>query len=324
MVCGEKMKNYETLKNKKILITGAWGFVGKNLVNYLENVLNIPSGQIYKPVKSFTDFTNQQNVENTIEFIKPNVIIHLAGNVGGIGKNIQIPGKMFYDNALMGILVMEYARKYGVQKMICLAAGCGYPENLVPPLKESDFFNGLPDESSLGYSMAKKNLIIQSWTYRKQYNFDSTVLLPANLYGPHDYFSDTHNNHVVPALVKKFVDAKEKNLPEVEVWGTGNATREFLYVDDCVKAIVDAIFVNNSGPFNLGTGVETSILQLTSKLKTLTGYQGEVKFNNLKPDGQKRRFYDMSLFKDVFGYTPETSLEDGLLKTIEYYKSLKV
>jgi GDP-L-fucose synthase len=187
-------------------------------------------------------------------------------------------------------------------------------------LKESDFWDGLPDENSIGYSMAKKMLIIQSWTYREQYDFNSSVLLPANLYGPHDNY-DLETCHVVPALVRKFVEAIDNNQKEVVVWGSGLPSREFLYVDDTAKAILEvAEKFNESGPLNLGTGVEISIKDLASMIKKLTGFNGHITWDKSKPDGQKRKYYDMSLFKEKLGYIPNTSLEDGLEKTIKWYR----
>ena len=210
--------------------------------------------------------------------------------------------------------------KFNCEKTVVLAAGCGYPKNLPVPYTEEDFWMGLPDENSIGYSMAKKMLIIQSWTYREQYGFDSTVLLPANLYGPHDNF-DLETSHVVPALVRKFIEAKENDSPLVEVWGSGSASREFLYVNDTACAIVDAAEKNvGSGPFNLGTGEETTIKELVSHISDLTGYTGTIMWDKSRPDGQPRRFYDMNKFREAFGYVPSTDLKTGLKETIQWYK----
>ena len=203
--------------------------------------------------------------------------------------------------------------------MVSLAAGCGYPKLLEVPYSEEDFWKDLPDENSIGYSMAKKNLIIQSWTYREQYDFDSTVLLPANLYGPHDNFN-LETSHVVPALIRKFIEARENDKKSVTVWGTGVASREFLYVDDTVTAIIDAIKCKESGPFNLGTGKETTIKELVETISNLTNFKGEIVWDTTKPDGQPRRFYDMSKFEKSFGYVPNTELIEGLKQTIEWYE----
>ena len=189
----------------------------------------------------------------------------------------------------MGTLIMEYSKQYNVEKVVALAAGCGYPKLLEVPYSEEDFWKDLPDENSIGYSMAKKNLIIQSWTYREQYGFDSTVLLPANLYGPHDNFN-LETSHVVPALIRKFIEARDSGKESIMVWGTGVASREFLYVDDTVKAIIDAIYCKESGPFNLGTGKETSVKKLVETISDLTNFKGKIKWDTTKPDGQPRRF----------------------------------
>jgi GDP-L-fucose synthase len=219
----------------------------------------------------------------------------------------------------MGTNVLHNSYKYGAVKVIALAAGCGYPKFLEVPYKESDFWNGLPDENSIGYSMAKKMLIIQSWTYREQYGFDSTILLPANLYGPYDNFH-LEKSHVVPALIRKFYEAKLNKAKKVVVWGTGKASREFLYVEDTAKVIVDAAEkIHDSGPYNLGTGVETSIKELISTIVEIIGFDGEIVWDTSKPDGQPRRFYDMSKLKKALGYVPNTSLKEGLRKTIEWY-----
>jgi len=307
--------------NKKVLVTGGAGFVGKNVTNKLNEKR---CKEVFIPTIEESDLTNEKVVDELFKQFKPEVVIHLAGKVGGISANKAAPGDFFYENIMMGSLILEYAKRYNVEKTVALAAGCGYPKFLDVPYKESDFWSGLPDENSIGYSMAKKMLIVQSWTYREQFGFDSTILLPANLYGPYDNFNlDT--SHVVPALVRKFVEAQINNKKEVIVWGTGTATREFLYSEDTASVILDiAEKINESGPFNLGTGLETSIKDLIELIKRLTGFKGEIVWDRSKPDGQPRRYYDMSLLKEKLGYIPNTPLEDGLIKTINWYKNNRI
>ena len=303
------------LKDKKILVTGGNGFVGTNLKLMLDKM----GLQYYAPSKKEFDLCKEDDVKKLIESYKPNIVLHLAGKIGGIGANKAEPGTFFYDNIMMGTLIMEQSRIGGVEKFVGLAAGCGYPKYLPVPYTEEDFWKDLPDENSIGYSMAKKNLIIQSWTYREQFNFNSTILLPANLYGPHDNFN-LETSHVVPALIRKFIEAKENKQSSVVVWGSGKASREFLYVEDTVKAIIDAISLNESGPFNLGTGKETSIKELVEVLAKELDFNCEIIWDSSKPDGQPRRFYDMTKFKNTFGYVPNTELSEGIRKTIEWYR----
>jgi len=303
-------------KDKKVLVTGGNGFVGTHVVNLLRThdckEVNVPGRHDY-------DLTVEREVEAMFEATKPDVVIHLAGKVGGIAANKASPGTFFYDNIMMGTLVLEYARRNNVQKTVALAAGCGYPLNLDVPYSEEDFWDGLPQVESMGYSMGKKMLIIQSWTYRTQYDFNSAILLPANLYGPNDNFH-LENSHVVPALIRKFLSAKENNLESVEIWGTGNATREFLYVEDTAQAILDvAEKFDQTGPLNLGTGVETSIRELVETISELVDYKGEIVWNTDRPDGQPRRFYSMDRFEENMGYVPSTTLREGLKKTIDWY-----
>lgn len=306
------------LKNKKILVTGGRGFVGSNLVKELEK----RKLTFYAPTKDEYDLRKEEDVKKLFETYQPNIVLHVAGKVGGIGANKAKPGEFFYDNIMMGTLVTHYSYLYSVDKLVSLAAGCGYPKYLPVPYTEEDFWKDLPDENSIGYSMAKKNLIIQSWTYKDQFNFNSTVLLPANLYGPRDNFN-LETSHVVPALIRKFIEAKENNLSEVVVWGDGSASREFLYVDDTVNAIIDTINVEETGPFNLGTGQETTVKELVETISNLVGFEGNIVWDASKPNGQPRRFYDMSKFKEAFGYVPNTTLVNGLKKTIEWYESNK-
>ncbi len=302
-------------KDKKVLVTGAHGFVGNNLMKLLKE----KDCKILAPTSKELDLTKEEQVKNYFFSHKPDIVLHLAGKVGGIAANKAAPGEFFYKNITMGTLVMEYARLAGCEKVVALAAGCGYPKHLPVPYTEEDFWKDLPDENSIGYSMAKKNLIIQSWTYREQYGFNSVVLLPANLYGPYDNF-DLETSHVVPALIRKFLEAKERDDEQVEVWGTGVASREFLYSGDTAQAIMDmAEKVNESGPFNLGTGVETTIKELVETIKDLTGFEGKIVWDTSRPDGQPRRFYDMTKFKNALGYVPSTSLRDGLVDTIDWY-----
>jgi nucleoside-diphosphate-sugar epimerase len=242
------------------------------------------------PTSKELDLTDEKQVCNFFKKNKPNIVLHLAGKVGN------------------------------AEKVVALAAGCGYPKHLEVPYTEEDFWKDLPDENSIGYSMAKKNLIIQSWTYREQYDLNSVILLPANLYGPHDNF-DLETSHVVPALIRKFLEAKDRGDKQVTVWGTGVASREFLYSVDTARAIIDmAETVNESGPFNLGTGVETTIKDLVKTIGKLTNFEGDIVWDTSKPDGQPRRFYDMSRFEDALGYVPNTNIEEGLKKTIEWFQ----
>lgn len=310
------MKNWI---NKKILITGANGFVGKALVRILTQM---GATNLLTPSSKDLDLTNQSQVSKYFEENKPQIVLHLAGKVGGVAINKAKPAEFFYDNITMGIFVTHAAYENGAEKVVSLAAGCGYPKNLPVPFTEEGFWLGLPDENSYGYSLAKKNLIIQSWAYREQYGFDSTILLPANLYGPEDNFN-LEASHVVPALIRKFIEAKDNNLDSVEVWGTGKATREFLYVDDAVKAIIDSVDCRESGPFNLGTGVETTVKELVETIAHLVEYTGQIVWNSDRPDGQPRRFYDMTKFKEIYGYVPDTKLIDGLKITIDWFKQNK-
>ena len=307
-------------KDKKVLVTGAYGFVGQNLMTQLQEMRKDIPFTILAPTRQELDLTIDWDVGSYFNQHKPDIVLHLAGRVGGIGINKAKPAEFFYENLMMGALVMHHAWKNGAQKVVALAAGCGYPKYLQPPYKESDFWSALPDENSIGYSMAKKNLIIQSWTYREQYGFNSVVLLPANLYGPYDNFN-LETSHVVPALVRKFLEAKERRDNEVVVWGTGVASREFLYSEDTALAIIAmAEKVNETGPFNLGTGTETTIKELVETIARLTEFEGEIVWDTSKPDGQPRRFYDMTKFKEAVGYVPDTTIEEGIKKTIEWYR----
>ena len=303
-------------KDKKVLVTGGDGFVGTNLLMELQDK---KCKEIMAPTIEEYDLRDERDVSKLFNNVKPNVVIHLAGKVGGIGANKAEPADFFYDNLMMGTLVLEYARKNDVVKTVALAAGCGYPKYLDVPYKEEEFWNGLPDENSIGYSMAKKMLIIQSWTYREQWGMNSVILLPANLYGPHDNFNLT-TSHVVPALIRKFVEATINGKDQVIVWGSGNASREFLYVKDTVSVILDAVEkINESGPFNLGTGIETSVKELVNMIQKATGFKGKIIWDNSKPDGQPRRYYDMTKLKNELGYVPNTSLEKGIIETVEWY-----
>ena len=308
-------------ENKKVLITGGHGFVGNNLVELFKKKQETENIELLVPNRKDCDLTKEIQVENYFNTHKPDVVLHLAGKEGGIGANKAAPGDFFYQNIMMGTLVLEHAHRIGCEKVVALAAGCGYPKLLEVPYSEEDFWRDLPDENSIGYSMAKKNLIIQSWTYREQYGFNSVVLLPANLYGPHDNFN-LETSHVVPALIRKFIEAKERGDKQVVVWGTGAASREFLYSQDTAQAIIDmAERVNESGPFNLGTGVETTVKELVETIGQLTEFNGEIVWDTSKPDGQPRRFYDMSKFENALGYVPSTTLKEGLQKTINWYNN---
>jgi GDP-L-fucose synthase len=297
--------------NKTILITGAHGFVGKNLVDFLADT----GARLLTPNKQELNLIDQKSTWEYFKNRDIDVVIHLAGLVGGIWANKNALGDFFYQNAMMGINALHYSYKFGVKKFVGLAAGCGYPDTKIP-YSEENFWDGLPDMNSYGYSMAKKNLIIQSWAYRDQYGFDSTILLPANLYGPHDNF-DLESSHVVPALIRKFIESEDS----VSVWGSGKASREFIYVEDVCRAISDCCEKEDlRGPYNLGTGKETTVRELVENISSITEFDGQIEWDTSKPDGQVRRYYDMSKFEKDIGYIPSTSLKEGLKKTIEWYR----
>ena len=306
------MINKEFWNGKTVLITGSNGFVGKNLLSYISCL----DCQFLIPTRKELDLTCQKQTSDFFSSNNIDIVIHLAGLVGGIEANNSRLGDFFYQNAMIGINVFHYSYLNGVQKFVGLAAGCGYPDVAIP-FKESDFWNGFPDHNSYGYSMAKKNLIIQSWAYRDQYNFDSTILIPANLYGPYDNF-DFETSHVVPALVRKFIEADD----EVVVWGSGKASREFIYVEDVCKSIVECCEIKDlRGPYNLGTGVETTIKELIEAISIATDFEGKVVWDSSRPDGQHRRYYDMSEFKNDIGHVPSTPLLEGIHKTVDWYRN---
>jgi GDP-L-fucose synthase len=294
---------------EKLLVTGGRGLVGSSI------------NAEHKIGREF-DLISFEETQKMFEEYRPTKVIHCAGKVGGVGGNMNHKGEYFYDNIMINTNVIESARRNGVEKLVSFLSTCVFPDNVQYPLTESKIHLGEPHSSNYPYAYAKRMADIQIRAYREQYGFNTTVLLPANLYGPYDNFH-LENSHVIPALIRKFIAAKESNSPTVEVWGTGVATREFLYVGDTVKAIIDAMACNETGPFNLGTGVETSIKELNEAIAKLVGYEGEIVWDTTRPDGQPKRFYDMSKFKETFGYVPNTTLEDGLKETIEWYNNNK-
>ncbi len=308
------MKNKYWL-GKKVLVTGGAGFVGSFLVPRIQKL----GAKVFVPRSKESDLRVQANCAKVVKDM--DIVIHLAAKVGGIGFNMKYPGEMFYDNLLMGVFLMEEARKAKVRKFVALGTICAYPKFTPVPFKEENLWAGYPEETNAPYGLAKKMLLVQAQAYRKQYDFNAIYLLPVNLYGLGDKF-DPSVSHVIPALVKKFVDAKRKNLPEVVVWGTGKPTREFLYVEDAVEGIISATqFYNKQEPVNLGANFEISIKQLAELIGSLVDFKGKIIWDKTKPDGQPRRKLDTSRAKNEFGFEAKTNFKDGLQKTIEWYKN---
>lgn len=303
------------LKEKNILITGGNGFFGSHLVSKLKEkgVKNIlaPSSKEY-------DLRNINACKKVVRGI--DIVIHLAAKVGGIGYNRDYPAEMFYDNLLMGTQLMHEAWKSGVEKFVALGTICCYPKFTPVPFKEDNLWNGYPEETNAPYGLAKKMLLVQSQSYRKQYGFNSIFLLPVNLYGPGDNFNP-NSSHVIPALIKKFYDAKVNKKKEVEIWGTGKATREFLYIEDAVRGLILATEkYNQADPVNLGAGFEISIKRLAVLIRELIGYKGKLVWDKTKPDGQPRRMVDVTKAKEEFGFKAKTNFETGLRKVIKWYE----
>lgn len=307
--------------DKTILVTGGAGFLGSFIVEKLVKERNVTFGAIRVPRSKDSDLRKWENCVKAVENI--DVVIHLAAKVGGIGFNKKYPATLFYDNAVMGIQLMEAARQEGVQKFVALGTICAYPKYTPVPFKEENLWNGYPEETNAPYGIAKKILLVQANAYSAQYGFNAIYLLPVNLYGPRDNF-DPESSHVIPALIKKMVDAKLAGNKEVTVWGTGNVSREFLYVEDAAEGILLAAEkYDKPDPVNLGVGIEITIRDLVYMIANLTEYGGKIIWDPSKPDGQPRRCLDVTEARGEFGFVAKTSFVDGLKKTIEWYSQNK-
>ncbi len=306
------------LKTRKILVTGGAGFLGSFVVKKLLN-RGVPKKNIFIPRSKDLDLRKWENCVKAVR--NQDVVVHLAGNVGGIGYNQKIPGQMFYDNLMMGVQLMEAARLAGVKKFVAIGTICAYPKFAPIPFKETSLWDGYPEETNAPYGLAKKMLLVQAQAYRQQYNFNTIYLLPVNLYGPGDNFSP-ESSHVIPSLIKKIADAKKESRKYIDVWGTGKASREFLYVEDCAEGIVLATEkYDEPGPINLGASREIKIKDLVKLICKLMSFKGEIRWDKTKPDGQPRRMVDATLAKKEFGFKTKTDFEKGLKKTIEWYQN---
>ncbi|UYZ12485.1 GDP-L-fucose synthase [Brevibacillus sp. WF146] len=302
--------------DKTIMVTGGSGFLGSHVV---ERLRAAGCGRIIVPRSRDYDLRKQQTAMSLIEQTKPDLVIHLAASVGGIEANRKNPGAFFYDNLSMGIHLMEAARIGGVEKFVACGTICSYPKHAAVPFREEALWDGYPEETNAPYGLAKKMLLVQSQAYRQQYGFNSIFLLPVNLYGPRDNF-DLETSHVIPALIRKCVEAKERNDDHIVVWGTGQVTREFLYVEDAAEAIVLAAeHYDGDQPVNIGTGEEISIKDLAELIARETGFTGEIRWDSGKPDGQPRRCLDVRKAKEYFGFQARVSLREGLRRTIAWY-----
>jgi len=305
-------------KNKRVLVTGGAGFLGQYVVKELKRR---GCRSIFIPLKEKYDLRKLKNIKKVLKRSNPHFVIHLAAVVGGIGANKARPGSFFYDNLIMGTQLIHESYKFGVDKFVAIGTICAYPKFMKVPFKEKDLWNGYPEETNAPYGLAKKMLLVQSQAYRQQYGFNSIYLLPVNLYGPGDNFSES-TSHVIPALIKKCLDAKENKEKSITVWGTGTPTREFLFVEDAAKAIILAAEkYNKPDPMNIGAGFEISIKELVRMIIKLTGFKGKADFDKTKPDGQPRRRLDTSKIVKEIGFKPKMKFETGLRKTIRWYQS---
>ncbi len=300
------------------MVTGGAGFLGRFVVDRLQTHKYV---EVFVPRRAEFNLVEAADIKRLYEETRPDMVIHLAAVVGGIGANQKNPGKFFYENLMMGVQLIEQARLHDVQKFVATGTVCAYPKFTPTPFREEDLWNGYPEETNAPYGLAKKMMLVQSQSYRQQYGFNSIFLLPANLYGPGDNF-DLETSHVIPALIRKCIEARDEGRPFIEAWGTGNASREFLYVADCAEAIVKAAEIyNKSEPVNVGTGSEIKISELVKLIARLTRFEGEFHWQTDRPDGQPRRRLDVSRALEKFGFQARTPLEDGLRKTLDWYET---
>jgi len=304
------------LKNKKILVTGGAGFLGSHIVEKLLEK-GVPRENVFAPLSRNFDLRKWENCQKVVA--GQDIVIHLAAKVGGIGFNQEHPAELFYDNLMMGVQMMEAARQVGVEKFVAIGTICAYPKFTQVPFKEEDLWNGYPEETNAPYGLAKKMMLVQAQAYRQQYSFNAIYLLPVNLYGPENSF-DPKKSHVIPAIIRKVYEAKKENKNYIDIWGTGKATREFLYVEDAADGIILATEkYDKPEPINLGSGIEISIKDLVELICRLMDFKGEIHWDISKPDGQSRRMLDTSRAEKEFGFKAKTDFETGLKKIIEWY-----
>lgn len=304
----------------RILLTGGGGFLGQFVYKELLK-RNYKTENIFIPRKANYDLTNNDSVQQLFEEFEPNVVVHLAAEVGGIGANMVNGGRFFYSNMAMGLNLIETSRLFGVEKFVQIGTVCAYPKYCDAPFIEEDIWDGYPEETNAPYGVAKKALFVMLEAYKQQYNFNSCVIVPTNLYGPFDNFNP-NSSHVIPALIKKFVDAKKNGQDHVQCWGDGSATREFLYVTDAARAIVNGMErINDPSPINIGSGYEISIFILAHTIKNLLGYNGDIVWDTSKPNGQPRRVLNIAKAQQLLEWSPVESFESGLKNTIDWYLS---
>jgi GDP-L-fucose synthase len=303
---------------RRVAVTGGAGFLGRFVVDKLKSFPNV---EVFVPRSQDYNLIEGEQVKRLLADVEPDMVIHLAAVVGGIGHNQKNPGRFFYDNLMMGTQLIEQSRLNGVKKFVAIGTVCAYPKFTPVPFKEDDLWNGYPEETNAPYGLAKKMMLVQTQAYRDQYGFNGIFLLPANLYGPGDNF-DLETSHVIPALIRKCVEARRAGAPSIDAWGSGNVSREFLYVEDCADGIIQAAKSYDEGdPVNLGNGREVVIKDLVETIARLSGFTGEIKWQASKPDGQPRRQLDTSRAYEKFGFQAKTSFEDGLRKTIEWFEA---
>jgi len=302
--------------DKRVVVTGGAGFLGTFVV---EKLHERGCKQVYVPRSTEFDLRERDHIVRLYEQVKPHIVIHLAAVVGGIGANQANPGRFFYDNAIMGIQLMEYARLAGVEKFVATGTICAYPKFCPVPFREDELWNGYPEETNAPYGLAKKMMLVQAQSYREQYGFNAIYLLPVNLYGPRDNF-DLQTSHVIPALIRKFAEANESSSEEVVLWGDGSPTREFLYVEDAAEGVLLATEAYDGPlPVNLGTGEETTIKHLAEMIAREVNYSGRFVWDTSKPNGQPRRCLDVSRAKELFGFDAVHRLRDGIPKTVAWF-----